>query len=150
MRQDRRLRDPDERRCRLLLRSFLKDQIVFADLDQVAVVDQPLADDLLAVDADPGEAVQVLDVVVAGFPQQPPVVAGDVLLREPDDVRIVTADGDLVTDDRDDGLPSLVVFDDQLHQRLHGVRCGNLPQPRGPPKHHLPMNVWTWSQSLLQ
>src|SRR5438132_7531685 len=71
--------------------------------------------DLLAVDADPREAVQVLDEEMAVLAHEPPVLAGDVLLRQADHVGVVAPDGDLVAQDGDDGAPSLVVFDDELH-----------------------------------
>src|SRR5439155_4601803 len=121
----------NRRRRRPVVGTFLEDEIVHADLDQIAVLHDVLAGDLLAVDADAGEAVQVLDVVVPRLAQQPAVLPRDVLLREPDDVPVVAADGDLVTDDGNDGLVPLIVFDDQLHA-------------------HFPMKACTWSQSLVQ
>src|SRR5712664_3720215 len=142
------------RRRRPLLGAGHQDQVVLADLDQVPFVDEPLALDLLAVDANAGEAVQVLDVVVAFLAQEPPVPARDVLLRQPHQVLLVAADGDLIAEDRNDGLPPLVVFDDQLHGRPLGMRRRSLPQPRGCAQpaeaHHLPMKACTWSQSVEQ
>src|SRR5207248_2737793 len=107
----------------LFARPRLQGQVVLADLDQIAFLHRVPAGDLLAVDADAGEAVQVLDVEIARLAQQTPVLARDVLLRQPHQVLVVAADGDLVAHDGDHRLASLVVFDDQLHGMAS--RCGN-------------------------
>jgi hypothetical protein len=50
------------------------------------------------------------------------MAAGDVALAQLDDVSILAPDGDLFAYERDDGLASLVVLDDELHEILRPRR----------------------------
>src|SRR5882724_2266537 len=90
-------------------------EVVVADLDQIAFLDAGGRGDLLAVDADAVVRTQVLDQDVPVLLHQPRVTARDVALGQADGVAFLTSDGDLVANQRDDGLATLVVLDDELH-----------------------------------
>src|SRR5437868_7526697 len=102
----------------LVGRTALHDQVVPADLDQLAVVNRPPPVDALTVDANPGEAAQIFEMHLAIPPGEPGMPPRDVLPRQPDGVLLRAADGQLFPEERDDGPMAFVVLEDQLHREV--------------------------------
>ena len=100
------------------LHPALQAEVVIADLDQIAFLDLGGGGDPLAVDAHAVVGPEVLDHHRAVVPLQPRVAARDVSLGKLDGIPVLAPDGDLFAQELDDGLPALVVLDDELHEVL--------------------------------
>ena len=127
----------------------LERQIVIADLDQIAVGHLHLAGDAIAIDTNAVVAAEVFDQYMTVGPHQPRMAAGHVPLREPDRVPFLTADGDLVPHKGDDGLPALIVFDDQLQHATPFYHHCMAPAHHIRPYRNPNVSISFWSSTRL-
>ena len=110
------------RRWRIVRRRSLETsfdaEVVVADLDQVAFLDGGRLRDAVAVDEHAVVGPDVLDEQLPVLALEACVAPRDISFRQLHDVSVVAPDGNLVADERDDGLAPLVVLDDELHAAL--------------------------------
>jgi hypothetical protein len=92
----------------------LKAQQIVTDLYAVTFGHGDPTVDLGAVDLNAVVTFEILDEYRAIIPKELGVSARYVALRKADGIPLLTADRNLVSDERNDGLFSFVVLDDQL------------------------------------